>query len=129
MGVRATMEAVHTSGNPDEIMKRPITVTVCADDTQVAIRISDQGGGVSFGNAQRIWSYVFSTSNQSHEDYIGKASPLSGWGMGLPLGRLYMRYLGGSLEFMNVPGVGVDAYLFLSRIQAAETNLNNITSM
>jgi len=128
--VRATMEAVDASGNVDEIAKRPITVTVCADHTQVAIRISDQGGGVSFGNAQRIWSYVFSTSKQSHEDYIGGASPLSGWGMGLPLGRLYARYLGGSLELMNMPGIGVDAYLFFSKIAPAGDDLeSSITSV
>merc|ERR1711974_388732 len=84
--------------------------------TRVAIRISDHAGGVSFGNSDKIWSYQFSTSAQPIEAYIDCASPLSGWGMGLPLGRLYAEYLGGSLELMNMPGIGVDAYLFLKRI-------------
>lgn len=118
---RATLEAVEEASNKEaELAKRPIVVTVCADKKQVAIRISDQGGGVSFGNTQNIWSYVFSTSRQPYEDYIVGASPLSGWGMGLPLGRLYAEYLGGSLELMNMPGTGVDAYLFLNRIDPEE---------
>ena len=64
------------------------------------------------------------------QEYLESGSPLAGWGVGLPLGRLYARqeetssaiacvavtdcfcfwrYLGGSLELMNVPGTGVDA--------------------
>mmetsp|Transcript_42397 Transcript_42397/g.132178 ORF Transcript_42397/g.132178 Transcript_42397/m.132178 type:complete len:416 (+) Transcript_42397:113-1360(+) len=111
---RATLEA---SGNsPEDLAARPVTITVCADKKEVAIRISDQGGGVPFEHARRIWSYTFSTSKLPYEEYVGRASPLSGWGMGLPASRLYASYLGGRLELMNMPGTGVDAYLFLKRI-------------
>mmetsp|Transcript_90649 Transcript_90649/g.180279 ORF Transcript_90649/g.180279 Transcript_90649/m.180279 type:complete len:171 (+) Transcript_90649:1-513(+) len=117
---RATAEAVAASGgDPAEYERRPIKVTVCADRFKVGIRISDKGGGVSFGDAERWWSYTFSTSKQTNKDYMDR-SPLSGKGMGLPLSRLYARYLGGGLELMNMPGVGVDAYLFLSRIEPTE---------
>jgi len=117
---RATAEAVAASGGgPAEYERRPIKVTVCADRWKVAIRISDKGGGVSFDDAERWWSYTFSTSAQTNRDYTDP-TPLSGKGMGLPLSRLYARYLGGGLELMNMPGVGVDAYLFLSRIEPTE---------
>jgi len=117
---RATAEAVAASGGDlAEYERRPIKVTVCADRRKVAIRISDKGGGVSFGDAERWWSYTFSTSMQTNKDYMD-SSPLCGKGMGLPLSRLYARYLGGGLELMNMPGVGVDAYLFLNRIEPTE---------
>lgn len=43
--------------------------------------------------------------------------PLAGYGVGLPLSRLYARYLGGDLQIQSVPRVGTDAYLFLRSIQ------------
>jgi len=114
---RASLEACRAAGLQEP---EPIIVTVCADQKQVAIRISDKGGGVPFGNGDKIWSYQFSTSKWPYEAYLDGESPLSGWGMGLPLGRLYARYLGGSLELMHMPGIGVDTYLFLSRIPVLE---------
>jgi len=110
---RATLEAGRKDGAQQT---RPISVTVCSDQKQVAIRIADKGGGIPLGSGEKIWSYQFSTSIQPFEAYLDGASPLSGRGMGLPLGRLYASYLGGSLELMNMPGIGVDAYLFLNRI-------------
>lgn len=106
----------------------PVRIAVCADQRQVGIRIADEGGGIPFGSADRVWSYLFSTSQDQFEDYAKLDSPLSGRGMGLPLGRLYASYLGGSLELMNVPGVGVDAYLFLSRIDIQE-NISSLSSI
>merc|ERR1719373_108633 len=53
------------------------------------------------------------------------ADPLAGLGikqrlgMGLPLTRLYTQYLGGSLDIMSIPGVGVDTFLQLRRIDDA----------
>jgi len=110
---QATVEAMRTGRSGS---MQPINVTVCADEKQVAIRISDRAGGVPDGKADEIWSYLFSTSEQPFQDYVESGSPLAGRGVGLPLGRLYARYLGGSLEIMTVPGTGVDAYLFLRRI-------------
>jgi len=112
---RATVEACEVDGRRS-LSERPIVVTVCADQKQVAIRIADQGGGFPFGKADEIWSYLFSTSKQPFQEYLESGSPMAGWGVGLALGRLYARYLGGSLQLMNVPGTGVDAYLFLRRI-------------
>ncbi|KAL8438808.1 hypothetical protein Efla_003845 [Eimeria flavescens] len=44
------------------------------------------------------------------------ASPLAGFGCGLPLCRLYASYLGGSLTLVSMPVYGTDAYVHLRRI-------------
>jgi len=148
---RATAEAC--DDEPAEVIARPIKVSVCADESQVVIRISDRGGGMPSQVAQGLWSYVSRVGAHSSKrapdaspaglgtdiDSIDEAllespagppttfverpwavftgsSPLSGRGIGLPLSRLYAKYLGGSLEVVNLPGLGVDSFLFLPRI-------------
>jgi len=113
---RATIE----NYPPEELVTRPIKVTVCADSRRVAIRISDKGGGITHGAADKIWSYLYSTKPKPLDRGLWSGSPLAGWGMGMPLTRLYARYLGGNFEIMNMPGIGVDSYLFLSRIDPGE---------
>lgn len=39
----------------------------------------------------------------------------AGYGMGLPLSRLYARYLSGSLKLRPMEGYGTDAYIHLYR--------------
>ena len=39
--------------------------------------------------------------------------PLAGYGYGLPLSRLYARYLAGDLQLFSVDGLGTDAVLTL----------------
>lgn len=103
------------SSTPDELERNIIRVSVCADPKNVAISICDTGGGIRAENLQKIWSYSYTTRDETEVDLDG--GPLSGYGMGLPLARLYVQYLGGSLDVMNMPGSGVDLYLFLNRIE------------
>lgn len=39
----------------------------------------------------------------------------AGYGMGLPLSRLYARYFGGSLKLRPLEGYGTDTYIHLHR--------------
>lgn len=114
--IRATLDAAE---EPADAKNRPIQVLVAADNNQVAICIRDKSGGLPTGAAERVWSYAFSTAGMQVP--FTSSSPLTGRGLGLPLSRLYAAYLGGSLEVMNVSGVGVDAYLFLQRIDPHST--------
>jgi len=123
-------------GSPGSGEYPPVRVFVGADDTQVMIEVSDKGGGITSKNFDSIWSYSSTQAPSSGgpgasstaEERLGMswADPLSGLGikqrlgMGLPLTRLYTQYLGGSLELMSIPGVGVDTFINLKRIDPDE---------
>jgi len=110
---RATAEAVRSH---KELERRPISIVVCADERQVAIRIADRGGGIPMEVGQQVWSYLYTTAAKG-DRYGEKATPLAGFGVGLPLSRLYARYLGGSLDLVNLPGYGVRVHVSLPRIR------------
>eukprot|EP00746_Dinoflagellata_sp_MGD_P130910 gnl/MRDRNA2_/MRDRNA2_64742_c0_seq2.p1 gnl/MRDRNA2_/MRDRNA2_64742_c0~~gnl/MRDRNA2_/MRDRNA2_64742_c0_seq2.p1 ORF type:complete len:230 (+),score=33.06 gnl/MRDRNA2_/MRDRNA2_64742_c0_seq2:44-733(+) len=65
-------------------------------------------------------------ANRSFQDqkqfpsYGAGPTPLAGYGVGLPLSRLYAHYLGGDLQIYSVPRVGTEAYLFLRSIKTNE---------
>lgn len=48
-------------------------------------------------------------------DHEGCNFAFSGYGMGLPLSRLYARYFGGTLKLRPMEGYGTDAYIHLHR--------------
>jgi len=129
-GVRAT-EAAAAVASTSSAGNAPgaIDIQVCANPNQVAIGISDKGGGIPHILQERIWEYMFSTSAphaagdglpslQTHPDE--HRADVTEPGMGLPLCRLYAQYLGGSFNLMTMPGVGTDAYIYLNRIDAGD---------
>lgn len=95
--------------DPAEVLK--ISCVICSDDDRITIQISDRGGGIPFEVGDHIWDYCWT----SHEE----ATPLEGYGVGLPLSRLYANYLGGSLSVVSLPEYGVDNFLTLPRIECA----------
>lgn len=110
---RATLEIAKCD---DELAKRPVDIIVCVSEKHVMIRLSDQAQGIPMDVGARVWSYMYTTAK-------GPANPLAGHGVGLPLSRLYARYLGGSLDLVSLPGYGTDAYLSLPRV---DTDLKEV---
>lgn len=107
----------------DKLPKRPTTVKVCADEQQVAIRINDRGRGIPFHVGDKIWSYMYSTGSKTKPvrgDYGDGPTPLVGYGCGLPLSKLYCRYLGGRMRVVSWPGYGVDVHLWMPRVSSEQ---------
>eukprot|EP00439_Symbiodinium_sp_Y106_P058125 s15_g8.t1 len=112
---------------------RPIHVLICRDDTQVLIRVSDRAGGIPSHVGDRIWSYLYGAAAreavrpgvqdaQTAHSKSTTATPLSGYGVGLPLSRLHARYLGGKLDLTSYPGFGTDISVHLPRITSDQEN-------
>jgi pyruvate dehydrogenase kinase 2/3/4 len=103
----------------------PIKVIIAdgADNEDVVIKITDEGGGISRTNMKKIWSYLFTTADPSIQEGMvgggvdhGIDSPLAGLGYGLPISRSYCRYFGGDLSIMSMEGYGTDAFVYLTRL-------------
>jgi pyruvate dehydrogenase kinase 2/3/4 len=103
----------------------PIKVVIAdgAENEDVVIKISDEGGGIPRSNVQKIWSYLFTTADPSIQENMmrgspdhGTDSPLAGLGYGLPISRSYARYFGGDLSIMSMEGYGTDAFVYLARL-------------
>lgn len=103
----------------------PIVIRVASDETQIVLDIFDRGGGIPFVQQQKIWSYMYSTRRtlppgaESDEE----ATPLAGFGVGLPLSRLYAEYIGGSLQLVSMPNFGTHAFLFLQRCSSRKEGM------
>ena len=99
----------------------------------VTIRIRDKGGGIAPECYANLWNYGFTTfSEQQVADAdasssaitafnvisgaSGGNSTLAGLGYGLPLGRAYAEYFGGSIVVQSLYGWGTDVYLSLQGI-------------
>eukprot|EP00929_Paragymnodinium_shiwhaense_P039455 TRINITY_DN20709_c0_g1_i2.p1 TRINITY_DN20709_c0_g1~~TRINITY_DN20709_c0_g1_i2.p1 ORF type:complete len:426 (+),score=87.19 TRINITY_DN20709_c0_g1_i2:65-1342(+) len=135
--VQAVWRERQTDGATDE--EKDVHVTVCADSGRIGLRISDKGGGIPFDVSHRIWEFMFTSKPQitlSHpgdlasvtEEASVASGPLSGAlagpGMGLPNCKLYVQYLGGTIDLMSMPSVGTDVYIFFERIDAQALGLN-----
>ena len=126
--------------SPRLVEDNSISVIVCADESRVMIHVGDRAGGIPFEVGQHIWSYLYSTKEQRKQqeeentdmdmdmdkedkqqyddDHLEStaATALGGFGVGLPLSRLYANYLGGTINLVSLPGYGTHAYVFLPRL-------------
>lgn len=105
-GLRATVE------NPAPCGKlHPVRVLIVNGETDISIRVSDRGGGIPMKLHDHLFGYHYSTAPTP--DSNSRIPPLAGFGYGLPLSRLYARYLNGNIRLMSVEGYGTDAVIYL----------------
>lgn len=118
--MRATIE--HYGEDAKRIPAVNVIVVKTADD--VTIKISDRGGGIPMKDMKKVFQYLYTTApnpiiTSSADDPSSKMDgtlgdvPLAGYGYGLPLSRLYARYLAGNLKLYSCDGYGTDAVLTL----------------
>jgi len=74
----------------------------------VAPQVADEGGGIKRSGMPRIWTYLYTTSesplSMMDDAFDGADSPtvMAGYGVGLPISRLYARYFGGDLNITSM---------------------------
>jgi pyruvate dehydrogenase kinase 2/3/4 len=82
----------------------------------VAIRVRDSGVGIRRENVPYLFHFNYSTAPRPRiSEVTGKAdvNAVAGFGYGIPMSRLYARYLKGDVVYNSVHGVGTDATLYL----------------
>jgi signal transduction histidine kinase len=85
------------------------------------IKISDRGGGLPKSVERRLWEYGFTTANKSRRE-----NQIAGYGVGLPLARLYARYFGGDINIHHMYGHGSEVLINLNRL--GETHELDVSS-
>ncbi|KAK3808332.1 MAG: mitochondrial branched-chain alpha-ketoacid dehydrogenase kinase-domain-containing protein [Benniella sp.] len=105
----------------------PIKLIVAQGKEDIAIKISDEGGGIPRSGVPLVWTYMYTTAPEQNLDPTFDKSdfkaPMAGFGYGLPISRLYARYFGGDLKLISMEGYGTDVYLHLNRISNSDEPL------
>jgi pyruvate dehydrogenase kinase 2/3/4 len=102
----------------------PIKVIISEGSEDIAIKISDEGGGIPISQIPLIWTYLYTTVNEtpvleSDGNTSSFKAPMAGFGYGLPISRLYAQYFGGDLKLISMEGYGTDVYLHLNRLSSS----------
>jgi len=117
--MRATVEQAVRFGTD----VHPIKVLVSKTDSDITIKISDNGGGVPRSAMDNLFKYMYTTAGRvgrAHQDMVRKSEipPMAGLGYGLPLSRLYARYFQGDLDISSVHGIGTDCFIYLRSMES-----------
>ncbi|KAJ8146643.1 hypothetical protein OY671_000310 [Metschnikowia pulcherrima] len=106
----------------------PIKVIISEGYEDIAIKISDEGGGIARSEIPLIWTYLYTTVDKTptldaeYSQTTFKA-PMAGFGYGLPISRLYAQYFGGDLKLISMEGYGTDVYIHLNRLSSSSEPL------
>ena len=88
----------------------PVTKVIVAEGKEdITIKISDEGGGIPRSAIPLVWTYMYTTVDQTPNidpdfDKSDFKAPMAGFGYGLPISRLYARYFGGDLKLISMEG-------------------------
>lgn len=99
-----------------ELLKRHFSANRCS---LCYLQISDKGGGIPRSLRDMLFHYMYSTAPKPSAS--GNSAPLAGYGYGLPISRLYARYLHGDLVISSMEGYGTDAIVYL-KVLSSEAN-------
>ncbi|KFQ46732.1 hypothetical protein N333_07677, partial [Nestor notabilis] len=108
--MRATMEH-----HADRCIYPPIHVHVTLGNEDLTVKMSDRGGGVPMRKIDRLFNYMYSTAPRPRVE-TSRATPLAGFGYGLPISRLYAQYFQGDLKLYSLEGYGTDAVIYIKAL-------------
>ncbi|XP_058798351.1 pyruvate dehydrogenase (acetyl-transferring) kinase, mitochondrial isoform X2 [Phymastichus coffea] len=109
--MRAVME--HCGSDADNYP--PLEVILVKGKEDVCVKMSDKGGGIPRSQMDNLFKYMYSTAPQPSKS-DAHTVPLAGYGYGLPLSRLYARYLHGDLVVLSCEGYGTEAVVYLKAL-------------
>ncbi|KAJ2963848.1 hypothetical protein NQZ79_g1089 [Umbelopsis isabellina] len=116
----------------------PVTVTISSNDTDILLRISDQGGGMTPETYRDMWSFTSEKrfekfketpkmeariTEEEGEPWSWQGQEDQRLGIGLPMSKVYSEYWGGELKIMTMEGFGTEAYLRIPRLGNQTENI------
>mmetsp|Transcript_11990 Transcript_11990/g.13958 ORF Transcript_11990/g.13958 Transcript_11990/m.13958 type:complete len:474 (-) Transcript_11990:96-1517(-) len=127
--MRAVVEH-HGLEKEEEYPEIKIVIIDREENEDVCIKVMDEGGGIPRADLQKVWSYMYTTAVQdakevfdsleSGRDFAAYNLPLAGMGYGLPVSRVFARYLGGDINIVSMEGFGTDAYVYMRSLGDSE---------
>lgn len=108
--MRATMEHYADRG-----VYPAIHVHITLGNEDLTVKMSDRGGGVPMRKIDRLFNYMYSTAPRPRVE-TSRATPLAGFGYGLPISRLYAQYFQGDLKLYSLEGYGTDAVIYIKAL-------------
>jgi hypothetical protein len=110
---RAVVER-HSSFGFDDALP-PVVCTITSTSENLMIKVKDAGSGMSEKTLDNVWDFFYSTSSKSAWKARGRQDIMAGFGVGLPLSRMYARYFGGDLLASSQEGVGTEVCIVIDR--------------
>eukprot|EP00922_Rhytidocystis_sp_ex-Travisia-forbesii_P008270 GHVS01012185.1.p1 GENE.GHVS01012185.1~~GHVS01012185.1.p1 ORF type:complete len:618 (-),score=110.89 GHVS01012185.1:541-2313(-) len=114
--LRATVEHHRVTALSPDVPMSPVKVIVKHTTDNLLLEVRDNGGGIPISDQPRVWSFTYTTAPPAYDrpgafanNTSGELPPLAGCGVGLPLSRLYIQYIGGDVWLNSVPGKGTSA--------------------
>ena len=90
----------------------PVEIIISKGDQNIAIKISDRGGGASLEQQQKWEAYLFSSGDAAPAENLNNpiSVPMAGYGYGIPLTKVMARYLDGDIETRSIEDYGTDIW-------------------
>lgn len=115
---RAVLERHGTQKPPP-----PVICVIAGSEELIELKIRDEGLGMSADQLREAFSFGQSTVAANKSPYTTAPSAkrpsgtLAGYGVGLALSRISLRYFGGDLEIRSAEGAGTDVRVLLNRAE------------
>ena len=119
--IKNSMEAVIKH---DSIYCSPIEIKCIHNQNGLTIHIFDKGGGFKYEDKDNIFSFLYTTNDLL--EYKDNTIPISGFGHGLGMSKLYLEYFGGKIDILPLQDYGTHTII---NIKSFNTNLRSIADI
>lgn len=115
--IKNSIQAIISSSNPNPL----IEIKIDEYEDYVMIKIKDNGIGIKEENIDKIWLYSYSTNPIEPQKIIEQndfstESPLSGFGYGLPISKIYLNFFSSLIQIDSIYQKGTQTNIFLKKI-------------
>ncbi len=114
--IKNSTQAIITSTKNNKLIK----IDIVDLNDYIYIKIQDNGIGIQEENIEKIWLYSYSTNPIEpkkiiEQDDFSTESPLSGFGYGLPISKIYLNFFSSLIQIESTYQQGTQVNIFLKK--------------